>query len=279
MAEARKAMLELAKAMREMTCIHPEAEQMIWDLSRQLGQVGGKKTYGYLPKPMKKLVDEIVDQMARLPTVDACYQTWWELQCQVEDYYSEDKKRIRPPLSQQKEFRQTKNAVIKESLLERLSSYNILNNLIPGAFFVFFGKLLNVISLPLDGVVERIFVYYFCGMIISRIGSLVIEGIFEKVKWIKYVPKAEYVAAVKKDARIESLLETSNMYRTCAGLFLTLGIVKGYSTLVELLAIPGCVTAWLVVILLFILFSASFVKQTRHIASRVDAANKSTEGE
>ena len=113
--EARKAMLELAKAMREMTCIHPEAEQMIWDLSRQLGQVSGKKTYGYLPKPMKKLVDEIVDQMARLPTVDACYQTWWELQCQVEDYYSEDKKRIRPPLSQQKEFRQIKNAVIKEA--------------------------------------------------------------------------------------------------------------------------------------------------------------------
>ena len=114
-AETRKAMLELAKAMREMTCIHPEAEQMIWDLSRQLGQVGGKKTYGYLPKPMKKLVDEIVDQMVRLPTVDACYQTWWELQCQVEDYYSEGKKRLRPPLSQQKEFRQIKNAVINEA--------------------------------------------------------------------------------------------------------------------------------------------------------------------
>ena len=114
-AEARKAMLELAKAMREMTCIHPEAEQMIWDLSRQLGQVSGRKTYGYLPKPMKKLVDEIVDQMVRLPTVDACYQTWWELQCQVEDYYSKDKKRMRPPLSQQKEFRQIKNAVIKEA--------------------------------------------------------------------------------------------------------------------------------------------------------------------
>ena len=107
-AEARKAMLELAKAMQEMTCIHPEAEQMIWNLSRQLGQVGGRKTYGYLPKPMKKLVDEIVDQMARLPTVDACYQTWWELQCQVEDYYSEAEKRIRPPLSQQKDRKSTR---------------------------------------------------------------------------------------------------------------------------------------------------------------------------
>ena len=123
-AETRKAMLELAKAMREMTCIHPEAEQMIWDLSRQLGQVGGKKTYGYLPKPMKKLVDAIVDQMARLPTVDACYQTWWELQCQVEDYYSEDKKRIRPPLSQQKEFRQIKNAVIKEAEHLRMNRFS-----------------------------------------------------------------------------------------------------------------------------------------------------------
>ena len=126
-AEARKAMLELAKAMREMTCIHPEAEQMIWNLSRQLGQVGGKKTYGYLPKPMKKLVDEIVDQMARLPTVDTCYQTWWELQCQVEDYYSEDKKRIRPPLSQQKEFRQIKNAVIREAEHIRMNRFSFEN--------------------------------------------------------------------------------------------------------------------------------------------------------
>ena len=114
-AEARKAMLELAKAMQEMTCDHPEVEQLIWELSQQLGQVSGKKTYGYLPKPMKNLVDEIVDQMVRLPIVDECYQTWWGLQCQVEDYYSEEKKRIRPPLSQQKEFRQIKNAVIKEA--------------------------------------------------------------------------------------------------------------------------------------------------------------------
>ena len=119
----RKAMLELAKAMREMTCIHPEAEQMIWNLSRQLGQVGGKKTYGYLPKPMKKLVDEIVDQMARLPTVDACYQTWWELQCQLNDYYSEQQ-RQRPPLSQQKEFRQIKNAVIREAEHIRMNRFS-----------------------------------------------------------------------------------------------------------------------------------------------------------
>ena len=62
---------------------------------------------------MKKTIDEIVDQMELLPVINECYQTWWEFQCQVEDFYSE-KKRQRPPLSQQKEFRSIKNAVIQE---------------------------------------------------------------------------------------------------------------------------------------------------------------------
>ena len=122
--EARKAMLELAKAMREMSCIHPEAERLMQELALQLETVKGKKSYGYLPKKQKALVDEIVDQMEQLPTVDACYQTWWELQCQVEDYYSEGKKRLRPPLSQQKEFRQIKNAVIKEAEHLRMNRFS-----------------------------------------------------------------------------------------------------------------------------------------------------------
>ena len=57
-------------------------------------------------------------------TVDTCYQTWWELQCQVEDYYSEGKKRLRPPLSQQKEFRQIKNAVIREAEHIRMNKFS-----------------------------------------------------------------------------------------------------------------------------------------------------------
>ena len=52
--------------------------------------------------------------MAKLPTVNECYQKWWELQCQLNDYYSEQQRQP-PPLSQQKEFRQIKNAVIKEA--------------------------------------------------------------------------------------------------------------------------------------------------------------------
>ena len=112
--ETRKVMLELSLQMRETVCEHTQAEQMIWKLSQQLGEVKGKKSYGYLPRSMKRQVDEIVDQLERIPIVDQCYQKWWELQCQVNAFYS-GKKQQRPPLSKQKEFRAIRNAVIREA--------------------------------------------------------------------------------------------------------------------------------------------------------------------
>ena len=117
--EARQAMRELVQQMRTRICDHPEAERLMQELTLQLERVNGKKSYGYLPKKQKALVDEIVDQMEQLPTVAECYEQWWQLQGQVEDFYSE-KERHRPPLSRQKEFRQIKNAVIQEAETIRL---------------------------------------------------------------------------------------------------------------------------------------------------------------
>ena len=117
--EARQAMRELVQQMRTRICDHPEAERLMQELTLQLERVNGKKFYGYLPKKQKALVDEIVDQMEQLPTVAECYEQWWQLQGQVEDFYSE-KERHRPPLSRQKEFRQIKNAVIQEAETIRL---------------------------------------------------------------------------------------------------------------------------------------------------------------
>ena len=53
-----------------------------------------------------------------MPVIAECYETWWELQCQVDDFYSEQE-RQRPPLSRQKEFRAIKNAIIREAELIR----------------------------------------------------------------------------------------------------------------------------------------------------------------
>ena len=67
-------MRELVQQMKSRICDHPEAEQLMQELALQLETVRGKKSYGYLPKKQKALVDEIVDQMEQLPTVAECYE-------------------------------------------------------------------------------------------------------------------------------------------------------------------------------------------------------------
>ena len=112
--EARKAMLEMVRTMKEGICDHPDAERLMLELAMQLETVKDKKSYGYLPKLQKKLVDKIVDEMERLPSVRNCYEQWQILQGKVDAYYH-DKEQKRVPLSQQTEFRAIKNAVIKEA--------------------------------------------------------------------------------------------------------------------------------------------------------------------
>ena len=114
-AEVRRTMLELADGMKWGVCEHPEAEQLMLTLSNELKNVKGKKQYGYLPQRVKTQVDEIVDQMVRLPSVQMCYDKWLELQHEVNEFYS-DKPMERTPLSQQKEFRAIHNAVIQSAI-------------------------------------------------------------------------------------------------------------------------------------------------------------------
>ena len=131
MREARASMLALVKEMRQGICDHPETEELILKLSQELGNVKGQKKYGYLPKRVKKLVDEVVDEMERLPAVAKCYEQWQMLQGEVEGYYS-DAPPKKQKLSEQKEFRQIKNAVVSEAENLRLSALTFEGEQQPG---------------------------------------------------------------------------------------------------------------------------------------------------
>ena len=117
--EARRAIRQLTQEMAQSICTAPEIEQKMEQLVGQLETVKGKKSYGYLPKSVKKTVDEVVDKLEELPVVRVCYDQWCRLQGEVESYYH-DKPRERKKLSQEKEFRQIKNAVIQEAERIRL---------------------------------------------------------------------------------------------------------------------------------------------------------------
>ena len=119
--EARRAIRQLTQEMTRSICTAPEIEQKMEQLAGQLETVKDKKCYGYLPKSVKKTVDEVVDKLEELPVVRECYDRWCKLQGEVESYYH-DKPRERKKLSQEKEFRQIKNAVIQEAERIRLGA-------------------------------------------------------------------------------------------------------------------------------------------------------------
>ena len=117
--ETRRAIRRLTREMAQSICSAPEIGQKMEHLATQLETVKGKRSYGYLPKSVKKTVDEVVDKLEELPVVRECYDQWCVLQSEVDSYYH-DKPREKKKLSQEKEFRQIKNAVIQEAERIRL---------------------------------------------------------------------------------------------------------------------------------------------------------------
>ena len=93
----------------------PESiQQKLLELALELRTVSGKKQYGYLKKPLKDMVDSIVDELEKLPEVAAYYSVWNGVRDTLEGYYK-NRPRQHNPLSQQKEFRAIKNAIIQEA--------------------------------------------------------------------------------------------------------------------------------------------------------------------
>lgn len=92
-------------------------QEKLLELALELHTVNGKKQYGYFKKPLKDMVDSIVDELENLPEVAAYYSVWNGLRDTLEGYYK-NRPRQHNPFSQQKEFRAIKNAIIQEA--ERL---------------------------------------------------------------------------------------------------------------------------------------------------------------
>ncbi len=114
---ARAVMHDLVDRMESVSDPPASIQQKLLELALELRMVSGKKQYAYLKKTLKDKVDEIVDELEKLPEVAAYYSVWNGLRDTLEGYYK-NRSRQHNPLSQQKEFRAIKNAIIQEA--ERL---------------------------------------------------------------------------------------------------------------------------------------------------------------
>ena len=113
--EAEARMAALIGQMATGTLQSDKLELLVTDLAQRLREVSGKKVYGYLPPRVKRIVDEIVDELAKDERVSSAYALWQDLREQLCIDYNQTPP-MRVPLSQQKEFKTVRNMVIRETL-------------------------------------------------------------------------------------------------------------------------------------------------------------------
>lgn len=94
---------------------NPRLEEMLLNLADRLSKTSGKKVYGYLKADVKAIIDSIVDEIASDERISALYDLWYEQRENVIRTYT-DELPERVPLSQNKEFKSVKNAVIQETM-------------------------------------------------------------------------------------------------------------------------------------------------------------------
>ncbi len=114
-ANSREVIAEIISKINSGVYDNPKLEDMLLNLADRLSKTGGKKVYGYLKADVKAIINSIVDEIAADERIAALYDLWYEQREEVIRTYT-DELPERVPLSQNKEFKSIKNAVIQEAM-------------------------------------------------------------------------------------------------------------------------------------------------------------------
>jgi hypothetical protein len=153
-------------------------------------------------------------------------------------------------------------------LIGKISSYNLFTNLLPGVLFVILLKWITNFNVILEPLFLGLFLYYFIGIVINRIGSLIVEPILRKTKFLTFIDYTKFVKACKMDEKIEILSENNNMCRSLVALCVSLFFAKGYEWLISKVDFINPYSDIALLVLLFILFLFSYRKQTKYVTKR-----------
>ena len=175
-------------------------------------------------------------------------------------------------------------------LLAKFSSYNIFNYLFPGVVFCYAAERFTSVRIftteVSESILVRFFVYYFIGLLISRVGSVVIEPCLKHIHLGKKDPETkkraallsresyrDYQEASQVKPFIITLSEIANMYRSVLSMIFCIGLwifIFGedpfhFSNLSFGVGSIGIAIYFGIIILLIM----SFVKQNNYVSKRV----------
>lgn len=113
--ESRDLLSDIISQINSDSYDNPIVTELLLKLSEFMKTYQGKKVYGYFPQAGRNLVNAVVDELLKDKRISALYDLWYEQRDRITETYKDThEKRI--PLSQNKEFKAIKNAVIQEAL-------------------------------------------------------------------------------------------------------------------------------------------------------------------
>ncbi|OGZ63316.1 MAG: hypothetical protein A2639_00090 [Candidatus Staskawiczbacteria bacterium RIFCSPHIGHO2_01_FULL_34_27] len=158
-----------------------------------------------------------------------------------------------------------------EKIIDKISTYNLFNYLLPGVLFVVLAKSFLFIDLTQGDIVLDVFIYYFIGLVISRFGSLVIETLLKKIRFLEFAKHENFVSASKNDPKIEILSQENNIYRTFVAMFVLLLLSKLYFYIRIVYPFLQNWDFYILISLLLVMFLYSYRKQTAYIFKRINS--------
>lgn len=164
-----------------------------------------------------------------------------------------------------------KNNFYMKEIIDKITSYNLFNYLLPGIIFVITLDKTTPYSFVQNDIIISVFVYYFTGLIISRLGSLIIEPVLKKISFLRFADYKDFVSASKKDSKIDILSEENNMYRTLCATFVLILLFKVYQHFNNKFIWLNEYNSYILLLLLLVLFIFSYRKQTTYIKKKIQS--------
>lgn len=158
------------------------------------------------------------------------------------------------------------------SIFSKLSLYQILTNLLPGAFFVWMLRVLFDVNILSESVFEEVLTYYFIGFIINRIGSIIVVRVLENklFSFVKRKPHSDFIYAESIDPKISVLSEVNNCIRSFLTSILILPIAYGAVSIYSRYEWFAAHWMWFAILFLIVLFFFAHKKQTALISRRIE---------
>ena len=159
---------------------------------------------------------------------------------------------------------------ILSKIVDKLSAYQLFNYFFPGIIFNLCVDQIMSFRITPDDILYKIFVYYITGMILCRLGSTVIEPLYKKICVVVYAKYINFLDASANDSKLDILVLENNTYRTLIATFISLFflfLIDQIQWLHGKYQHPVAIAIYL--LLLVLLFSLAFRKQTSFIRRRV----------